>query len=94
MRCDLVRNVRRMRSGLRELGLDVDDTPVPIVSIRGDIDFDALQARLDERDIVVKVTQASGYSDAPDVPMMRLAMFSEHSPEQIDRLLSSMAELL
>lgn len=94
MRCDLVRNVRHMRSGLRKLGFDVADTPVPIISIRGDVDFDTLQARLDERDIVVKVTQASGYSDAPDVPMMRLAVFSEHSPEQIDRLLSSMAELL
>ena len=94
MRSDLIRNVSHMRSGLRKLGFDVADTPVPIVSIRGAVDFDALQARLDERDIIVKVTQASGYSDAPDVPMMRLAVFSEHSPEQIDRLLSSMAELL
>ncbi|MEO5760493.1 MAG: pyridoxal phosphate-dependent aminotransferase family protein [Mesorhizobium sp.] len=94
MRSDLIRNVGHMRGGLRKLGFDVADTPVPIVSIRGAVDFDALQARLDERDIVVKVTKASGYSDAPDVPMMRLAVFSEHSPEQIERLLSSMAELL
>ena len=94
MRCDLTRNVRHMRSGLRKLGFDVAETPVPIVSIRGDGGLAVLQARLNERDIIVKVTEASGYSDAPDVPMMRLAVFSEHSPEQIDRLLSSMAELL
>ncbi len=94
MRVNLVRNVGHMRAGLRKLGFVLADTPVPIVSVRGDVDFDGLRQRLDARDIVVKVTKASGYSDAPDVPTMRLAVFSEHSPEQIDRLLSSMAELL
>jgi 8-amino-7-oxononanoate synthase len=94
MRANLVRNVSRVRAGLRKLGFVLADTPVPIVSVRGDVDFEQLRLQLDARDIVVKVTKASGYSDAPDVPTMRLAVFSEHSPEQIDRLLSSMAELL
>lgn len=94
MRANLVRNVGHMRTGLRKLGFALADTPVPIVSVRGNVDFEALRLRLDARDIVVKVTKASGYSDAPDVPTMRLAVFSEHSTEQIDRLLSSIAELL
>ncbi|MCB8822474.1 aminotransferase class I/II-fold pyridoxal phosphate-dependent enzyme [Microvirga rosea] len=93
MRENLARNVRHMRGGLRSLGFDVADTPVPIVSVRGEVDFDRLRERLDAKDIVVKVVKPSGYSDAPDVPSMRLAVFSEHSPEQIDRLLSSISEL-
>jgi 8-amino-7-oxononanoate synthase len=93
MRENLARNVRHMRGGLRGLGFDVADTPVPIVSVRGAVDFDRLRERLDARDIVVKVIKPSGYSDAPDVPSMRLGVFSEHSPEQINRLLSSISEL-
>jgi 8-amino-7-oxononanoate synthase len=49
---------------------------------------------LDAIDIVVKVTKASGYSDAPDTPTMRLAVFSEHTPAQIDRLLSAIGAFL
>ncbi|CAM5584988.1 8-amino-7-oxononanoate synthase/2-amino-3-ketobutyrate coenzyme A ligase [Aquamicrobium terrae] len=93
MFADLRRNVSHMRAGLRRLGFDIVETPVPIVSVRGDVDFDRLRAELDARDIVVKVTAASGYSDAPDVPTLRLAVFSQHTPEQIDRLLSSIGEL-
>jgi len=94
MRMDLERNVKHMRGGLRNLGFEMEDTPVPIVCVRGDMDLERIRAGLDKRDIVVKVTPASGYSDAPDVPTMRLAVFSQHTPQQIDRLLSSMGELL
>ncbi|PSJ56428.1 aminotransferase class I/II-fold pyridoxal phosphate-dependent enzyme [Pseudaminobacter soli (ex Li et al. 2025)] len=94
MRTDLERNVKHMRGGLRSLGFEIEDTPVPIVLVRGDVDLERVHAELDKRDIVVKVTPASGYSDAPDVPTMRLAVFSQHTPQQIDRLLSSIAELL
>ncbi|MGH6861932.1 MAG: aminotransferase class I/II-fold pyridoxal phosphate-dependent enzyme, partial [Phyllobacterium sp.] len=68
MRANLIRNVRHMRDGLRELGFDIADTPVPIVSLRGAIDLGHLRVGLGKRDIYVKVTKASGYSDAPDVP--------------------------
>jgi 8-amino-7-oxononanoate synthase len=93
-RAHLARNVRHMRGGLRALGFEVADTPVPIVTINGVTDLEQLRDRLAERDIIVRVTQAGGYSDASDVPTMRLAVFSEHSPVQIDRLLSSISELL
>jgi glycine C-acetyltransferase/8-amino-7-oxononanoate synthase len=94
MRIDLERNVRHAREGLRNLGFEIEDTPVPIISIRGNVDFEHVRAELDKRDIIVKVTPASGYSDAPDVPTIRLAVFSQHTPEQIDRLLSSMGAVL
>lgn len=93
-RSRLSRNVSRMRSGLRGLGFEVADTLVPIVTIKGVTDLELLRDRLAERDIIVRVQQPGGYSDASDVPSMRLAVFSEHSPDQIDRLLRSMAELL
>ena len=87
-------NVKQMRSGLRELGFELPDNPVPIVTLRDDgRDLAALAAALAERDILVKLTPASGYSDAPPMPTLRIAVFSEHSPEQIDRLIRSVAEL-
>ena len=87
-------NVKQMRDGLRGLGFDLPDTPVPVVTLRGGgRDLAALTAGLSERDILVKLTPASGYSDAPDVPTLRIAVFSEHSAEQIDRLIRSVAEL-
>ncbi|MEH6775072.1 MAG: pyridoxal phosphate-dependent aminotransferase family protein [Cereibacter changlensis] len=87
-------NVKQMRNGLRELGFELPDNPVPIVTLRDDgRDLVALAAALAERDILVKLTPASGYSDAPPMPTLRIAVFSEHSPEQIDRLIRSVAEL-
>jgi glycine C-acetyltransferase/8-amino-7-oxononanoate synthase len=94
MRANLQRNVLHLRGGLRRLGFAVDDSPVPIVSLRGAVDLEHLRRELDKRDIVVKITPAHGYSDAPDVPTMRLAVFSEHSPLQIDRLLSAIHEIV
>lgn len=93
-RANLTRNIKHVRSGLRALGFEVADTPVPIVTVKGVTDLEQLRDRLAERDIIVRVQPAGGYSDAPDVPTLRLAVFSEHSPAQIDRLLQSMAELL
>lgn len=94
IRADLNRNVLHLRSGLRKLGFAVADSPVPIVSLRGAIDLEHLRGALDKRDIVVKITPAHGYSDAPDMPTMRLAVFSDHSPLQIDRLLSAIRDVV
>jgi glycine C-acetyltransferase/8-amino-7-oxononanoate synthase len=94
MRANLKRNVKLVRQGLRELGFTIPDSPVPIVSVQDAVDLDRIRNGLYERDIVVKVAAASSYSDAPVVPAMRLAIFSEHTPEQIDRLLSSIRDFL
>ncbi|WP_246737312.1 pyridoxal phosphate-dependent aminotransferase family protein [Nordella sp. HKS 07] len=94
MRSSLRSNVKHIRDGLRKLGFDVADTPVPIVTIAGEVDLEGLRDRLAERDIIVKLTPARGYSDAADVATLRIAVFSEHSPAQINRLLAVMAELL
>lgn len=94
MRANLQRNVKHMRDGLRALGFAIEDSPVPIVSVRSAVDFERIRIGLNERDIVVRIAAASSYSDTPDVPTMRVAVFSQHTPGQIDRLLSSIGELL
>lgn len=94
MRQTLWRNVRYLRQGLRDLGLTIADTPVPIVSVRAPTDLERVRAALEARDIAVRRTEARGYSDAPDVETLRLAVFSTHSPEQLDRLLDALGEVL
>ena len=93
MRANLQHNVQHERQGLRELGLTIPDSPVPIVSVQVAVDLDRIRDGLYERDIVVKVAAASSYSDARRTAM-RLAVFSEHTLEQIDRLLSSIRDFL
>lgn len=94
MRQTLWRNVRHVRQGLRDLGLEIADTPVPIVSLRAPTDLERVRAELEARDIAVRRTEARGYSDAPDVETLRIAVFSTHSTEQLDRLLAALGELL
>ncbi|WP_253913110.1 pyridoxal phosphate-dependent aminotransferase family protein [Pseudoruegeria sp. HB172150] len=88
-------NVAQMRSGLRALGFDVAETPVPIVTLTdAGRDLAAIAEGLAVRDILVKLVAPGGYSDAPaDRPSLRIAVFSEHTPEQIDRLIATVAEL-
>ena len=96
MRKQLWSNVARVRGGLRKLGLDVGTSPVPIVSIQSTpgLEVKRLLQGLDKRDIVVAHVAARGYSDAPDVDALRIAVFSTHTEAQIDCLLDSMTSLL
>jgi len=96
MRKQLWSNVARVRGGLRKLGLDVGTSPVPIVSIQSTpgLEVKRLLQGLDKRDIVVAHVDARGYSDAPNVDALRIAVFSTHTEAQIDCLLDSMTSLL
>lgn len=91
MRQQLWSNARRAKTGLRALGFDLDDTPVPIVSLRGrpSIDLLRVQKTLERHDILVRHSPPRGYSDSPDVETLRIAVFSTHTPEQIDRLVDA-----
>ncbi|MEN6369518.1 MAG: pyridoxal phosphate-dependent aminotransferase family protein [Thermotogota bacterium] len=91
MRQQLWNNVRRVKSGLRALGFDLADTPVPIVSLRGRPSIDLLRVRetLERQGILVHHSPPHGYSDSPDVETLRIAIFSTHTPEQIDRLVDA-----
>lgn len=90
----LADNVQRVRSGLRGLGLSIADSPVPIVSVTSGIDLEALQQRLAAQNILIKRVAPNGYSDAPACESLRIAVFSSHSTAQIDRLITTMGNLL
>ena len=87
-------NTRRMGRGLAGLGLSVADTPTPIFNISGPGDLESVRQALWERGIAVKHVPAKGYSDAPSVETLRIAVFSTHSQAQIDRLLAALNALL
>ena len=91
MRRQLWRNVKQMRDGLRDLGFDTPDTPIPIVNVKGSpsLDLEHVQEELYRKDIVIVYIPPRGYSDAPDVGSLRIAVFSTHSPQQIERLLAA-----
>lgn len=96
MRHALWDNVRRVRSGLRGLGFALPDTVVPIVSLAGSppLDLRRVCETLDREDIVVAHVAPRGYSDAPDVESLRIAVCSGHTPEQIERLVDAVRRAL
>ena len=99
MQANLRRNTNQMRKGLRDLGFALPDTPVPIVTLRASLhsqtpDMATLRDHLAAQGILTKLTPAGGYSDAPPEDSLRIAVFSEHGPAQIDRLLTTLADRL
>ena len=93
-RTRLRENVARVKSGLRQLGLAVDDSPVPIVClVVGSADNRRrLQRELLERGVVVAF--AGGYSGVGEAGALRLAVFATHTEAMIQQLLRCLAERL
>lgn len=81
-------NTMTVRRGLRELGFSVSDSPVPIVNVPGtpSVDLKYVEEDLMEAGIAVLYVPPRSYSDAPDVESLRIAVFSTHTGEQIERL--------
>ncbi len=94
LRRTLHENVRRMKDGLRRIGLRADSTPVPIVPVElGTADrMKAVQAELMTRGIAIAFS--SGYSSVGPNGALRIAVFATHTPEMIDRLLAELACVL
>ncbi len=88
----LRRNVARVKTGMKKLGYDMNDTPVPIVTwvLKSADDMKKVQAELFNRGIAVALLK---YVGAPAGGVLRASIFSEHTPEQIDRLLDEMKRL-
>ena len=96
LRTNLHDNVAYAREKFRSIGLDVGDTPVPILclhSIEG-VDLEDLQARLWEKNIAVFYVAPHGYSGVPEGGAIRIAVNTEHSKQQIDRLVAEIGRLL
>ncbi|MEX0677270.1 MAG: aminotransferase class I/II-fold pyridoxal phosphate-dependent enzyme [Pirellulales bacterium] len=90
LRRQLAANTRAMRSGLRSLGLDVAESPSPIVGVSlasADL-MQAVQHKLAAEGIVI--AYARDYAGAGPLGMLRIAVFATHTPEMIDRLVEAL----
>ena len=96
IRQQLWRNVAYAKNALRNIGVqDIPDNPVPIISIRSNkTDLNLLQQRLFEKGIAVLYSPGGSYSGVAPEGQLRIAIFSSHSTEQIDRLVTELAALL
>lgn len=92
LRADLQALTQYLRSRLRELGVDVIESPAPIVAFQWGkrSDMLALQARLWERGIHV---YHSTYVGAGAEGVIRCAVFRDHSREDIDTLTDALSTL-
>lgn len=94
LRRQLWTNVSRARSQFRELGWDLPDSPVPIICLdaRPGISLEHVRQGLFAQGIAV--TLVRGYTSTPPGGALRIAIFANHSFEQIDRLANIVRELL
>jgi len=87
-------NVAAARAGLRGLGWDLPDSPVPILCLgaRAGVDLGRLRDELFARDICV--AHVTSYSSAPAGGALRVAIFATHTAAQIGRLVGELGALL
>ena len=84
-------NTKFTRDGLRKLGIEVDDSPVPIICVVLDTveQMQQVQARLMEQGILIAYNPK--YSDLGPKGGIRIAVFATHTEEMINRLLDGFA---
>jgi 8-amino-7-oxononanoate synthase len=94
LRTRLWANVRLLKDGLRGLGLDVDDTPVPIIClVVGDAEnMRRIQQELMRRGIAIAYIGA--YSGLAEAGGLRIAAFATHTEPMIRQLLDELRQLL
>jgi 7-keto-8-aminopelargonate synthetase-like enzyme len=92
-RARLRRNTAALKSGLKRLGIAVEDNPVPVVawSMRTEKEMKRVQEKLLRRGIAVPRLK---YAGAPASGVLRMTVFSTHTLGQIGRLLDELAEAL
>ncbi len=93
MREKLRRNVRTLKAGLRKLGVETDESPVPIAAWSSGTEkkMKKVQRELLRRGIAVAYLK---YVGAPPAGVLRLTIFSAHTDGQIRRLLEELGRLL
>ncbi len=87
-------NARHLRAGLRGIGLDVEDSPSPVVCL-------ALPTAKATRDVHraladrgYMIGYMSSYSGLGDVGALRIAVFATHERDKIDALVECLGALL
>lgn len=94
LRRQLAANVKRARTELRDLGLQVEDSPSPVIglSIGRAEQKQAVQQRLQDDGIAIGFSRE--YVGSGPEGTLRIAMFATHTPEMIDRLIAGMKAAL
>jgi 8-amino-7-oxononanoate synthase len=94
LRYQLINNVKLARNGLRSLGWDLTDTPVPILCLgaRQGISLELIKEKLFEQGIAVELVRS--YTSTPAGGGLRIAIFSTHSNEQIERLIDAISHFV
>jgi 7-keto-8-aminopelargonate synthetase-like enzyme len=94
LRTRLWSNVRFLKTGLRRIGFDVDDTPVPIVCLEVGVaeNMKRIQSELMARGIAIAYMAA--YSGLGPEGGLRLAVFATHTEEMIERLLDELQAVI
>ena len=94
LRSQLRANVRRVRAGLRELGLTVPagDTANFGVSAGDAANMKRIHEALKARGILLPYV--GSYSGLPPEGVLRFAVFATHTETQLDRLLDELRSVL
>jgi 8-amino-7-oxononanoate synthase len=89
LREKLWENIAHARAGLRSLGWELAETPVPIICLEGrpGVSLERIKKGLFEQDIAVELVRS--YTSAPAGGAIRIAIFATHSPSQIDKLVNA-----
>ncbi len=90
IRTRLWQNVAMLKTGLRAMGLDTDDTPVPIccLSVGDAANMRRIQQTLMEQGIAIAYMAA--YSGLGPEGALRVAVFASHTEEMIRQLLDAL----
>lgn len=93
LRLRLWENAKRLKTGLREMGIEVENTNVPIVAwtMISKSDMQKIQKELMKRSIVIQYIQ---YIGAGENGALRIVVFSSHTSEQIDNLLHELKKII
>ncbi len=94
LRRHLAANVRKVRDGLRALGLPVQTGPAPIIgfALESVEQMQHVQVQLVEHGIAI--AYARDYAGSGPDGMLRIAVFSTHTLEMIERLLNALARAI
>jgi len=87
-------NVALARNGLRSLGWEMADTPIPILCLesRQGVSLEKIKKGLFEQAIAVELVRS--YTSTPAGGALRIAIFATHSDAQIDRLINAIGQLV
>ncbi len=91
LRRRLWENVSQARDGLRALGWDLADTPVPIICLESHqgISLERIKKGLTDENIAVELVRS--YTSTPAGGALRIAIFASHSLAQITRLVDTIS---